>query len=108
MYGEELTEKENSELELIMKKLAGICKIEGTIFKDFFKDFDHNNAGTVTNTQFCRQMPKAASNKLTPAQIDLVLAKAYDQAGPRGCIDVNYRALHTDLCPIESSPVKIP
>jgi hypothetical protein len=33
VYGEPLTDAENQELEVVMKKLAGIVKIEGTIIK---------------------------------------------------------------------------
>jgi len=92
-YGENLTNVEETELEIALEKVRKIALTEGAIVKSFFQPFDNNNNGCVTRTQFHRQLDKFVKD-LEDFEVQLLI-KRY----AAGKLDVNYKAFHADVVP---------
>ncbi|DBA00258.1 TPA: hypothetical protein N0F65_007902 [Lagenidium giganteum] len=86
-----LSAAEAETLARAKEKLAAAVLTKGIVLKDVFHDFDRSNAGKVTKTQFVRDVLDIVV--LSASEVD-VLLKVYGTN-----LDVNYRALHYDICP---------
>jgi hypothetical protein len=76
------------------------AQVNGTVVKNFFKDYDRNNSGCIPLEEFLRAC-NLLDNRISSSAA-LALAKAYSQLQPNGMTLVNYRSLHAD-CTNESA-----
>ncbi|KAL9647370.1 hypothetical protein ABK040_011734 [Willaertia magna] len=84
-----LRENEMEKLEVLYDKLRRECTTKGYIVKDYFKDFDPLNHGTVTKPQFLQTIP---FKELNQNELMLILSRFTNDKG-----DVNYLQFHKEI-----------
>jgi len=84
-----LPNEAESFVDELLEYLRYMCRTNGWIFKQYYKDFDRHNLGKVTPQQFRRNFPL----ELSEDQFLFLELKYQDPVFG----DINYRALHDDI-----------
>ena len=90
-YGENATEVQRAKAKEVIDSVARQVHLRGVILKNFFRDFDPNNTGYVSQSRFCRGLQTALPRSVTYDDADALVQVYRDASG-----NVNYRALHND------------
>eukprot|EP00615_Pteridomonas_danica_P000179 CAMPEP_0114341890 /NCGR_PEP_ID=MMETSP0101-20121206/9371_1 /TAXON_ID=38822 ORGANISM="Pteridomonas danica, Strain PT" /NCGR_SAMPLE_ID=MMETSP0101 /ASSEMBLY_ACC=CAM_ASM_000211 /LENGTH=1000 /DNA_ID=CAMNT_0001475689 /DNA_START=165 /DNA_END=3167 /DNA_ORIENTATION=+ len=88
-------DQQYNDANIALDKIRTQSSVNGVVIKNFFKDFDKNNCGSIPQDEFLRCV-NLLDSSITTAQ-GYALAKAYGSVHPNNVVMISYRRLHEDV-----------